>query len=499
MEPTRRRHIELSGSMSEGLSRIACWGGLSRRVAVVAALALVSAVAIDAPSSAQEAVPYPDVAADAYYSVPVAALAADGVFAGTGCDDGFCPGEPIDRATMAVWTVRVLDGLEPVAVGSTRFDDVDASHPHAAFIERLAELGVTTGCRDGTVYCPDDHVTRAQMAVFLSRAYKLAEGPDPGFSDVSAGAWYASDVARLAASGITEGCGDGTGFCPGRPTTRAQMATFLYRADTRTPPSHGGGLFNAVSAGESHACGLRAGRAVECWSYSDLRRADALQGPFSTLSAGALHTCALRTSAAIECWGNNDHGQADAPQGTFSAVSAGLWHSCALSTDSTVECWGNNDDGQAHPPQGTFSAVSAGGFHTCGLRTDDTIECWDSDGDDGRPDPPEGSFSAVSAGGLHTCGLRTSGTIECWGNNDDGQTDAPQGTFSAVSAGQWHSCALRTDDTIECWGYNDLGQADAPQGTFSAVSAGGLHTCGLHTSGTIECWGNDNNAEDGDG
>ena len=47
---------------------------------------------------------------------------------------------------------------------------------------------------------------------------------------MSSDAWYAADVARLAASGITQGCGDGTAFCPGRDTTRAQMATFLHRA-----------------------------------------------------------------------------------------------------------------------------------------------------------------------------------------------------------------------------------------------------------------------------
>ena len=58
---------------------------------------------------------YEDVAGDVYYSQPVAELAAEGVFAGTVCADGFCPGEPIDRETMAVWTVRVLDGKDPAA------------------------------------------------------------------------------------------------------------------------------------------------------------------------------------------------------------------------------------------------------------------------------------------------------------------------------------------------------------------------------------------------
>ena len=104
---------------------------------------------------------------------------------------------------------------------------------YAPFIERMAEFEVTRGCGDGSGFCPDRNVTRAEMAVFLSRAFKLPEGPDPGFVDVPADAWYAADVARLAASKITVGCGDGSGFCPGRDTTRAQMATFLHRAISR--------------------------------------------------------------------------------------------------------------------------------------------------------------------------------------------------------------------------------------------------------------------------
>ena len=206
--------------------------GPSRCGSLVAGTAVaVLSVALTAVSaSAQNDEFYPDVPADAYYSEPVRSLAERGIFDGTGCGDGFCPSEPIERATMAVWLVRLLDGADPSPVTATRFADVDASDPHAAFIERLADLGVTRGCGDGTNFCPDRSVTRAQMAVFLSRAYDLPAGPDPGFSDVPADAWYAADVARLAASGVTRGCGDGTGFCPGRPTTRAQMATFLARA-----------------------------------------------------------------------------------------------------------------------------------------------------------------------------------------------------------------------------------------------------------------------------
>ena len=135
---------------------------------------------------------------------------------------------------MAVWVVRVLDGEDPPP-GRSRFPDVNGlSAFWWPFVERMAELGVTTGCGDGANFCPDDPVTRAQMAVFLWRAFDLPDGPDPGFSDVPGGAWYYDAVAALAASGITQGCGSGTTFCPGDDTTRAQMATFLSRARQRT-------------------------------------------------------------------------------------------------------------------------------------------------------------------------------------------------------------------------------------------------------------------------
>ena len=205
---------------------------LAAAVAVVAAatVAIIGAAAL--PAAAQTA-GFGDVPQDAYYATPVADLHTNGVFNGTLCDDGFCPSEPMDRKTMAVWTVRVLDGQDPPPITRSRFNDVDPDSFHARFIERLAELDVTRGCGDGTGFCPDRNVTRAQMAAFLSRAYDLPPGTDPDFSDVPDDAWYAADVASLAASGITVGCGDSTAFCPGRDTTRGQMATFLYRANER--------------------------------------------------------------------------------------------------------------------------------------------------------------------------------------------------------------------------------------------------------------------------
>jgi len=204
-----------------------------RREVVVRPVGECLRAAAGASEAAAGGVRFCDVTAGVYYGAPVAYLHAGGVLSGTLCEEGFCPSEPIDRKTLAVWVVRVLDGQDPEPVTTSRFDDVDPAGFHARFIERLAELGVTSGCGDGSGFCPDRGVSRAEMAVFLSRAYDLPEGPDPGFSDVASDAWYAADVARLAASGITAGCGDGTRFCPGRDTTRAQMATFLHIAETQ--------------------------------------------------------------------------------------------------------------------------------------------------------------------------------------------------------------------------------------------------------------------------
>ena len=451
---------------------------------VAAALAVVATPSGPAAAQSNE---FGDVPDDAYYTVPVAALAARGVFAGTECDDGFCPTEAIDRKTMAVWIVRVLDGDDPPAPAETRFNDVDAASFYAPFIERMAELEVTTGCGDGSGFCPDRSVTRAQMAAFLSRAYKLPDGPDPGFADVPADAWYAADVARLAASRITVGCGDGTVFCPSRGTTRAQMATFLHRAENRaqptTPPP-----YKAVDSGLRHACGVRSDNTVTCWGYNEGGQVSTPGGEFLTVSAGRWHNCGLRPDRTISCWGYNSDGQLDAPAGEFSEVSAGDVHNCALRTDGTAVCWGSNRIRKAEAPSGEFTSVHAANEHSCGLRTDGTITCWGSNGSR-QLNVPEGHYRSLSTGQSVSCAVRTDGTVACWGNPSI-QWRIPDGQFRSVSAGSSHACGIRPDNAIVCWG-SDRGEGlnDPPVGEFTAMTSGPNHSCGLHTDGTVTCWG----------
>ena len=58
------------------------------------------------------------------------------------------------------------------APGTADFGDVPTSSPQFQFVEALFHAGITSGCGGGN-YCPNNPVTRGQMAVFLSKALGL--------------------------------------------------------------------------------------------------------------------------------------------------------------------------------------------------------------------------------------------------------------------------------------------------------------------------------------
>ena len=180
---------------------------------------------------------FSDVAAEGTHTAPIEALGADGTFVDTGCGDGlFCPQDPIRRWTMAVWLIRVL-GAEAPVVGVSRFDDIADSQWWIRHVEQLADREITAGCATGPPrYCPDQPVTRAQMATLLVRAFQLPPAQSPaGFGGIE-GNLHAANIDALAAAGVTAGCStDPLLHCPDDPVTRAQMAAFLHRALTHQP------------------------------------------------------------------------------------------------------------------------------------------------------------------------------------------------------------------------------------------------------------------------
>jgi hypothetical protein len=146
----------------------------------------------------------------------------------------YCPEVYVTRAQMAVFLLRGKHGsayTPPVATG-TMFGDVHAGYWAGAWIEELANEGITGGCGNGN-YCPETVVTRDQMAVFLLRAehgstYAPPDASGTMFGDVPLGYWADKWIEQLAAEGITGGCGGGN-YCPSNAVNRAQMAVFLVR------------------------------------------------------------------------------------------------------------------------------------------------------------------------------------------------------------------------------------------------------------------------------
>lgn len=146
----------------------------------------------------------------------------------------FCPDGTVTRGQMAAFLTRALN---LPAASDAGFRDVSSSHRFYDDINRLAAADITRGCNAANDrFCPDDPVRRDQMAAFLVRAYGFSSINHSGFRDVPAGSRFDLDIRRLATAEVTRGCNPPTNdkYCPTRNVTRAQMAAFLHRADTKS-------------------------------------------------------------------------------------------------------------------------------------------------------------------------------------------------------------------------------------------------------------------------
>ena len=196
-----------------------------RRPAVVClAIALVTVPALIArPAVAQAATsPFTDIDGTTF-EADIEWLWAEGIT--VGCSDTlFCPDAPVTRGQMASFLVRMFDLTEGADVNA--FTD-DEGTTHELDINRLAYAEITKGCTP-TTFCPTDPVRRDTMASFLARAIGLTEGAGRNYFYDDNGTTHEQDIDRVAAAGITSGCGTWR-YCPTRTVTRGQMAAFLHR------------------------------------------------------------------------------------------------------------------------------------------------------------------------------------------------------------------------------------------------------------------------------
>ena len=156
----------------------------------------------------------------------------------------FCPTGTVSRAEMAAFIERAKRGgsFTGTASGSP-FTDVPAGYWAGGWIEQLYADGITAGCATGPLrFCPDNRVSRAEMAIFLMRArYGSAYNPGTAagtvFSDVAKTYWAAAWIERAYQYTVMPACASSPlRFCPDALVTRAEMATLLRMANSLKSP-----------------------------------------------------------------------------------------------------------------------------------------------------------------------------------------------------------------------------------------------------------------------
>lgn len=161
------------------------------------------------------------------HEADIETLFATGITVGCSVDPPrYCPDDPITRGQIAAFIFRALS---PPRVTEDYFTD-DEGSVFEDQINAVTAVGIGFGC-GGSEFCPDRPLLRAEMAELLVRAFGFASTDVDFFTD-DAGNPFEPSINRLKAAEITKGCSveDPALFCPDRPLTRAEMATFFVRA-----------------------------------------------------------------------------------------------------------------------------------------------------------------------------------------------------------------------------------------------------------------------------
>ncbi|HET7452626.1 MAG TPA: M12 family metallo-peptidase, partial [Thermoanaerobaculia bacterium] len=140
----------------------------------------------------------------------------------------------------------------PSVIIAGLFGDVSPNDTFAPSISTAAAWGIIPGCT-ATAFCPNQTVSRADVAVFVERGLNVFVPPPNRpqiFTDVPPGAYAYDFIEDFSARKITSGCTPST-FCPSNAVTRAQLAVFLLRMEhgsAYAPPAATGTMFGDVPA-----------------------------------------------------------------------------------------------------------------------------------------------------------------------------------------------------------------------------------------------------------
>ena len=171
--------------------------------------------------------PFIDVPAGSYYEDAVVWAVEKGITSGTSAVT-FDPNGNCTRAQAVTFLWRAAGSPAP-KTKVMPFTDVPSGSYYYDAVLWAMEQGITKGTSD-TAFSPNASCTRAQIVTFLWRANgSPAVSGNSAFTDVASDAYYAAAVAWAEKNGVTGGIGNGL-FGSNNNCTRAQIVTFLYRS-----------------------------------------------------------------------------------------------------------------------------------------------------------------------------------------------------------------------------------------------------------------------------
>ncbi len=198
---------------------------------------------------------FADVPSTAVYFDAANLMFQDGITTGCVPSDSpmtrlYCPNDTVTRQEMAAFIVRAITGTTTPAIYNPipYFTDVPTTNQFFPHIQKLVDLGITTGCGAVGLYCPTATIPRWEMAIFMIRARLESHGAAfptatvPYFADVPTNVEGNGIpfpyIQRSYEENITTGCGSNPLiYCPNDLVTRGEMASFIMR-----------GLFNQTTA-----------------------------------------------------------------------------------------------------------------------------------------------------------------------------------------------------------------------------------------------------------
>jgi len=229
--------ISFAATSNTGIAQLANISFANQRVGIIQGGLPSAPIFNDVPS------------ADPYFDY-VSLMSSYGITAGCQASPPlYCPTEPVTRAEMSVFVVRGLDlatGASLTYPPTPYFQDVPASgitdSEYFPFVQRIAQLGTTVGCQASPpLYCPDESIPQGEMAVFMIRAWMIANNlttftypSTPYFTDVPATDEYFKYIQKMAQLGFWTGC-SATTYCENSAVTRDQMAPMIMRAMMGAP------------------------------------------------------------------------------------------------------------------------------------------------------------------------------------------------------------------------------------------------------------------------